>query len=143
MNPTHHPSCNDVLRAPPGVPASECSDLHIMRAKTPDGRDCVVSFWELDDTERQCAARGEPVRFLCWGQTHPPVSLWVEPSPEELDAAGQPKIKMTVLEAVALSALNGLKAWLDSDRTTPPPAETVRQMEAAISLATMRRKGVA
>lgn len=39
----------------------------------------------------------------------------------ELDAAGQPKQPLTVLESVAVDACNHVKAWAESDRASPFP----------------------
>lgn len=78
MRPTQHPSNNDVLRAPPGVPIEECVPLAITRAVTPDGQQLVFSYWELSDEERKAIAAGAKVAFSCWGTTHPPVCIGVD-----------------------------------------------------------------
>lgn len=54
-----------------------------------------------------------------------------------LDAAGQPKLEATILERVAVEALNEVKAWLDSDLKAPFPDRT--KIEAALMLYEQRR----
>jgi hypothetical protein len=63
---------------------------------------------------------------------------------EELDAAGVPKLPLTLLEQQAIAALNMIKAWRDmgGDGNVPFPDQARQNMEAALMLATMRRKGV-
>lgn len=60
----------------------------------------------------------------------------------EPDAAGAPKLSMTVLENVAVDACNAVKAWADSDRHAPFPESAHMLVEAVLMLATQRRKGV-
>ena len=60
---------------------------------------------------------------------------------EELDAAGQPKLELTVLERVALNTMNRIKAWLD-DGAGPFPDEARVGVEAYLMTAAQRRKGV-
>lgn len=78
MRPTQHPSNNDVLRAPPGVPIEECTPLAITRAQYPDGQPVVQSFWRPTDAERAAIAGGALILFQCWGRTHPPMYLGVD-----------------------------------------------------------------
>jgi hypothetical protein len=78
MRATQHPSNNDVLRAPPGVPIEECAPLAITRAQYPDGSPVVQSFWQPSEAERAAIAAGKPVLFQCWGRTHPPVYIGVD-----------------------------------------------------------------
>jgi hypothetical protein len=72
MIPVHHPACNDVLRRPAGVPASECSDLPIIRTK-----DGVTSLWRVSPQELTAIAEGRPIALSFVSATHPPVSLYV------------------------------------------------------------------
>lgn len=78
MRPTQHPSNNDVLGAPPGVPIDQCKALYITRVVYDNGMPAVVSFWEPSPEERAAIAAGALVVFSCWGNTHPPVSIGVE-----------------------------------------------------------------
>lgn len=78
MRPAQHPSNNDVLHPPPGVPLEECQPLAITRAVAPDGSRLVFSYWELSDAERAAIAAGAKVAFSCWGTTHPPVCIAVD-----------------------------------------------------------------
>lgn len=61
---------------------------------------------------------------------------------QELDAAGIPKLELTVLESEALKALNLVKAWADSDRSTAFPEEAHMGADLVLNLAQLRRKGV-
>lgn len=61
---------------------------------------------------------------------------------EELDAAGNPKQPMTVLEREAVAVLNTIKAWRDSAPGTPFPANADMHIEAILMTAAMRRKGL-
>ena len=63
------------------------------------------------------------------------------PLPIERDAAGTPKMELTVLESVALEALNSVKAMADGD-LIKLPEELRMQIDATLMMATARRKGV-
>ena len=78
MRPTQHPTNNDVLRAPPGVPHEECQPLAITRIGYTDGALAVRSYWQPNQQEREALAAGALVCFECWGTTHPPVALSVD-----------------------------------------------------------------
>lgn len=78
MRPTQHPTNNDVLRAPPGVSHEECQPLAITRVTYSNGMPAVWSFWNPSPAERAAIAAGAPVRFSCWGRTHPPVHIGVD-----------------------------------------------------------------
>lgn len=79
MRPVQHPSNNDVLGAPPGVPIEDCRPLYITRVKyQPSGMPAVWSYWHPSPAELAALAAGAPVRFSCWGMTHPPVSIGVD-----------------------------------------------------------------
>jgi hypothetical protein len=78
MRPTQHPSNNDVLRAPPGVPIEECTPLAITRAEYPNGAPVVLSYWRPSEAERKAIAEGALVAFQAWGRTHPPVYIGVD-----------------------------------------------------------------
>jgi hypothetical protein len=78
VRPTQHPTNNDVLRAPPGVPIEECTPLAITRAQYPNGDHVVQSYWRPTDAERKAIAEGALVVFTCWGRTHPPVYIGVD-----------------------------------------------------------------
>lgn len=81
MRPTQHPSNNDVLGAPLGVPIDECKALPITRVRYDNGMPAVWSFWQPSDAERAAIAAGAPVMLSCWGMTHPPVALGVDGVP--------------------------------------------------------------
>jgi hypothetical protein len=78
MRPTQHPTNNDVLRAPPGVPIEECTPLAITRVAYPDGQPAVQSYWRPTEEERKAIAAGALIQFQCWGRTHPPVYIGVD-----------------------------------------------------------------
>lgn len=78
MTPIQHPSNNDVLGAPPGVAIDECRALYITRVMFNNGMPAVWSFWSPSEAERAAIAAGAPIRFSCWGMTHPPVALGVD-----------------------------------------------------------------
>lgn len=79
MNPTKHPSNNDVLGAPPGVSIDECQDLPITRVVFhPSGRAGVMSYWQPSPEELRLLNEGRAVYLSCWGHTHPPVILGVD-----------------------------------------------------------------
>lgn len=75
MRHTQHPTNNDVLRAPPGVPHEECQPLRIGYT---DGTLGVRSYWQPSKQEREALAAGALVCFECWGTTHPPVAIGVD-----------------------------------------------------------------
>lgn len=109
MKSFHHPQCNDVLRAPIGVPPEECADLHIMRS-TENGQPMVSSFWKPSEAEIDCLRRGGLALFSCWGYTHPPLMINTTPDPAvPLDPAGIPKIPATVMEKEAALIMNAVK----------------------------------
>lgn len=60
----------------------------------------------------------------------------------DLDATGQPKLTMTLLEQRAVATCNTIKAWLDSDCSTPFPDEAREGVELVLMFAAARRKGV-
>lgn len=79
MNRHQHPSNNDVLGAPPGVPLDECNALPITRVIWEDtGGDGVVSYWMPSTAELALLAVGRPVRLTVLGRTHPPLALGVD-----------------------------------------------------------------
>lgn len=78
MNPTQHPSNNDVLRAPPGVSIEQCRPLAITRVAYEDGTPAVWSFWRPSEAEKAAIAAGATVRLSAIGQTHPPVHVGVD-----------------------------------------------------------------
>ena len=78
MNRHQHPTNNDVLGAPPGVPLDECSALPITRIQHSDGTPAVASFWHPTPTELALLAQGAAVRLTVLGMTHPPLMLGVD-----------------------------------------------------------------
>lgn len=78
MRPTQHPTNNDVLRAPPGVPIEECRPLPITRVQYSDGTPAVWSYWMPSDAERAAIAAGASVRLSAMGGRHPPVHIGVD-----------------------------------------------------------------
>lgn len=78
MNPVQHPSNNDVLAAPPGVPIDECRPLYITRVRFTNGTPAVWSYWQPSQAERALIAAGAPVRLSILGNTHPPLHISVD-----------------------------------------------------------------
>lgn len=79
MNPTQHPSNNDVLRAPPGATIDECRALAITRVVyDPGATPGVISYWRPSPEELKLLNEGRPVYLSCWGYTHPPVAIGVD-----------------------------------------------------------------
>lgn len=79
MNRHQHPSNNDILGAPRGVPIDECSALPITRVIWQDtGGDGVVSFWMPSADELRLLNAGQAVRITVLGRTHPPLALGVD-----------------------------------------------------------------
>lgn len=60
----------------------------------------------------------------------------------DLDAAGEPKLPLTHLEALAVKACNQVKAWAESDRKAPFPADAHMLADGVLMLAAQRRQGV-
>jgi hypothetical protein len=60
----------------------------------------------------------------------------------ELDAAGIPKIPMTLLEQKAVATCNTIKAWLDSGLSMPFPDDGREGVEVVLMFAAARREGV-
>lgn len=63
-------------------------------------------------------------------------------SPKDLDPAGVPKLPLTALEQLAIDACNRVKAWAESDRSTPFPEEAHMLCDGVLMMAAQRRKGV-
>lgn len=59
---------------------------------------------------------------------------------QSIDAAGNPRLTPTVVEQIAIEALNEVKAWHDSDSNGPLPVATQMKMDAALLLYEARRK---
>lgn len=78
MRPTQHPTNNDVLRPPRGVPIEDCTPLAITRVHYPDGAPGVQSYWRPNEAERKAIASGALVMVQCWGPTHPPIYIGVD-----------------------------------------------------------------
>jgi hypothetical protein len=78
MNRHQHPTNNDVLGAPPGVPIDECNALPITRIQYSDSTPAVVSYWRPSPAELALLARGSAVRLTVLGRTHPPLMLGVD-----------------------------------------------------------------
>lgn len=78
MDRHQHPTNNDVLGAPPGVPIDECSALPITRIQYSDGTLAVASYWKPTATELALLAQGRAVRLTILGRTHPPLMLGVD-----------------------------------------------------------------
>ena len=60
------------------------------------------------------------------------------PTPS-LDAAGNPKLEPTLLERIAIEALNEVKAWRDSDGNEPFPLDTRMKVDAVLMTYEQRR----
>lgn len=79
MNRHQHPSNNDVLGAPPGVPADQCGALPITRVVfTPGGQHAVASYWMPTAAELALLNAGKAVRLSVIGRTHPPLYVGVD-----------------------------------------------------------------
>ena len=78
MNRHQHPTNNDVLGAPPGVPLDECNALPITRIEYSDGTPAVASYWRPTAPELALLVRGAAVRLTVLGRTHPPLMLGVD-----------------------------------------------------------------
>jgi len=77
MRHMQHPSNNDVLGAPPGVPIEECGALPITRVEYAGGLPAVVSFWRPSPDELAALNRGDPVFLSIMGRTHAPLYVGV------------------------------------------------------------------
>lgn len=79
MNRHQHPSNNDVLGAPPGVPAEQCAALPITRViYEPNGERGLASYWMPTAAELELLNAGKAVRISFIGRTHPPVYVGVD-----------------------------------------------------------------
>lgn len=78
MDRHQHPTNNDVLGAPPGVPIDECNALPITRIQYSDGTPAVASYWLPTPDELALLNRGFAVRLTVLGNTHPPLMLGVD-----------------------------------------------------------------
>ncbi len=78
MDRHQHPTNNDVLGAPPGVPIDECNALPITRIQYSDGTPAVASYWRPTATELALLSQGHPVRLVVLGRTHPPLMIGVD-----------------------------------------------------------------
>ena len=78
MDRHQHPTNNDVLGAPPGVPIDECNALPITRIQYSDGTPAVASYWRPTPAELALLAAGAAVRLVVLGTTHPPLMLGVD-----------------------------------------------------------------
>ena len=78
MDRHQHPTNNDVLGAPPGVPLDECQALPITRIQYSDGTPAVASFWTPSAEELALLNQGRAVRLVVLGRTHPPLMLGVD-----------------------------------------------------------------
>lgn len=63
---------------PPGVSDKECATLHIADVTTAAGN-MMVSAWFPSPAEVERMQRGQPVYLCIYGESHPMVSLVVEP----------------------------------------------------------------
>jgi hypothetical protein len=78
VNRHQHPTNNDVLGAPPGVPLDECTALAITRVQYSDGTPAVASYWLPTADELALLSQGRAVRLTVLGRTHPPLMLGVD-----------------------------------------------------------------
>lgn len=78
MDRHQHPTNDDVLGAPPGVPIDECNALPITRIQYSDGTPAVASYWRPTPAELALLAQGAAVRLTVLGATHPPLMLGVD-----------------------------------------------------------------
>jgi hypothetical protein len=78
VKPIQHPTSNDVLAAPQGVPVDRNSALFVTRDVIPPHGEVTVSFWQPNEEELALMMRGMAVRLIVMGLTHPGVSLGVD-----------------------------------------------------------------
>ena len=78
MKKIQHPTNNDVLAAPEGIPIEQCSALPITRMTDESGFCWCVSFWMPDHEELASLLAGRPMMLMVAGTTHPPVFPTVE-----------------------------------------------------------------
>lgn len=79
MKITAHPTNNDELAAPRGVPASECTPAPITRYfYVNPGRYAVRTYWRPTDEERKAISTGKDVFLEVWGETMAPAVLGVD-----------------------------------------------------------------
>jgi hypothetical protein len=79
MNRHQHPTNNDILGAPPGMPIEECGALAITRVVWKEtGQHGVVSYWMPSAGELDLLNHGKAVRLTVIGNTHPPLALGVD-----------------------------------------------------------------
>jgi hypothetical protein len=89
VKPRRTPETDFVFRLPGGT---EDNDLWVERAEDGEQRPLFVSFWQLNDAEREAIAAGGMVELMVWGTGHQPVALSVGPS-LELRKAGAEEVK--------------------------------------------------
>lgn len=78
MDRHQHPSNNDVLGAPAGMPIELCSALAITRVEYAGGVQGILSWWKPTGEELKLLNEGKSVRLGVLGVTHPPVYVGVE-----------------------------------------------------------------
>lgn len=78
MNPIQHPSANDVLGAPPGIPHDLVRPLPITRFQFERMGPALCSWWLPTPEELALLNAGKPVRLSIHGHTHPPLYVGVD-----------------------------------------------------------------
>lgn len=78
MNPTQHPSNNDVLRPPAGASVDECRALPITRVVYGETTPAVISYWKPSAEQLRLLNTGAPVWLSVLGMTHPPMAIGVD-----------------------------------------------------------------
>ena len=80
MRFTQHPSNNKVLGAPKGwdQKALECGALPVTQTEV-DGKPAMVSFWRPSGDEIAQIQKGGLIAIWIISDSHPPVSIGVEP----------------------------------------------------------------
>lgn len=79
MTPRQHPSNNDVLGAPAGMPIDRCRALPITRiVYEPSGTPAVVSYWQPSAEQLRLLNEGRAVWLSVWGRAHPPLAVGVD-----------------------------------------------------------------
>ncbi len=74
MHPIDFPESNKVLTAPTGK-EGEVNDLPVCETFDSNGDAMVVSVWEPTDEEIEALILHRKLYFMCWGHTHPPITL--------------------------------------------------------------------
>lgn len=76
VKPVDFPYANITFGPPEGMTSDECMPLRVLKTRTADGKDILITCWQPTPEERERIAKGEPVWLTVYGRGHPPV--WLE-----------------------------------------------------------------